>query len=208
MSWEGRCPLRLDGRQFGGYAAATNPIVITMAAILSTEERMPRFKVLKGVAHNIGHSFTSLMNYSGDDYSMGHILRLARETGNNTLTIDLLTGQGSPASLLREPISGLPDWYSKMFSNMVHSSGSDRELLRSATLTLIYNLQQNRPSPTGNSSQSPYTCEVSIIDVRGKEYAAWFAGWWQVERERKLPRMLCVSPARRWWNPFSWFRSR
>jgi hypothetical protein len=42
---------------------------------------MPRFKVLKSVAHNIGHSFTSLMNYSRDDYSMGHILRFARETG-------------------------------------------------------------------------------------------------------------------------------
>ena len=163
---------------------------------------MPRFKVLKGVAHNIGHSFTSLMNYSDDDYSMGHILRFARETGNNTLTIDLLTGQGNPASLFREPISRLPGRYSTMFSNMVRGSGSDRELLRSAKLTLIYNLEQNRPSPTGKSSQSPYTCEVSIIDVRGKEYAAWFAGWWQVERERKLP------PVRRWLNPFSWFRSR
>jgi hypothetical protein len=37
---------------------------------------MPRHKVLKGIAHNIGHSFTSLMNYAKDDYSMGHILRL------------------------------------------------------------------------------------------------------------------------------------
>jgi len=33
---------------------------------------MPKFKVLKGVAHNIGDSFTILMNYSADDYSLGH----------------------------------------------------------------------------------------------------------------------------------------
>src|SRR6516225_918103 len=42
----------------------------TGAAAILYSCRMPRFKVLKGVAHNIGHSFTSLMNYSIDDYSM------------------------------------------------------------------------------------------------------------------------------------------
>jgi hypothetical protein len=163
---------------------------------------MPSFKVLKGVAHNIGHSFTSLMNYSVDDYSMGHILRFARKTGINALTIDLLTGEGSPASLLKEPISGLPSWYSKMFLNMVQSSGSDRGLVRSATLSLAYDLKRNRPSPIGDAPQSPYTCEVSIIDVRGKSYASRFEGWWYVERG------VYISPVHRWWNPFSWFRSR
>jgi hypothetical protein len=56
---------------------------------------MPRFKVLKGVAHNIGHSFTSLMNYSVDDYSMGHILRYARETEIDTLVLDFVIGQAT-----------------------------------------------------------------------------------------------------------------
>ena len=85
-----------------------------MACSLRLEAGMPRFKVLKGVAHNIGDSFTSLMNYSADDYSLGHILRFARESGINILTIDLLSGQGSPASLLRPPISDLASSYSKM----------------------------------------------------------------------------------------------
>jgi hypothetical protein len=64
---------------------------------------MPRYKVLKGVAHNIGHSFTSLMNYAIDDYTMGHILRLARKSGKDTLIIDFITGVGRPAELLQEP---------------------------------------------------------------------------------------------------------
>lgn len=97
---------------------------------------MPRYKVLKGVAHNIGHSFTSLMNYARDDYSMGHILRFARATGLSELTIDFITGQGRPAELLRDPISGLPEWYTKMFWNMVERAGSDRSLVKGATLTL------------------------------------------------------------------------
>lgn len=159
------------------------------------------FKVLKGVAHNIGHSFTSLMNYSRDDYSMGHILRFARETGLNTLAIDLVKGEGQPADLLRDPISALPDWYTKMFWNMVTSAGSDRTLIQAATLTLSYDLEKHQPGPRAEYPQSPYTCDVAILDTRGKTYSAHFEGWWGEER-------MCPSPpARRWWNPKTWLRS-
>jgi hypothetical protein len=156
---------------------------------------MPRYKVLKGVAHNIGHSFTSLMNYARDDYSMGHILRFARETGLSEVTIDFVTGQGRPSSLLRDPISELPAWYTKMFWNMVKSSGSDRSLVKAATLTLRYDLTKSRSFPV----ESPYICEVSIQDNRDKIYAAHFEGWWYVER-------MFSATARRWWNPMTWFR--
>jgi hypothetical protein len=168
---------------------------------------MPKLKVLKGVAHNIGSSFTSLMNFTGDDYSMGHILRFARESSSNTLTINLLTGEGFPPNLLREPISALPSWYSKMFLRLVHSSGSSPELVHSATLTLVYDLQRRKPSPITDEPQSPFTCDVSIVDARGEDYAAHFDGWWFVERMAiSLPRR---SPVRHWWNPLSWLvRSR
>jgi len=161
---------------------------------------MPSFKVLKGVAHNIGHSFTSLMNYSVDDYSMGHILRFARETGIDTLIIDFVTGQGHPALLLREPISKLPGRYTEMFWYLVQRSGSDRELVRSATLRLTYDLQRTKSGPITNVLQSPYTCEIAIVDVRGKNYSAYFAGWWHIERG------IYLFSVRRWWNPFSWLR--
>jgi hypothetical protein len=161
---------------------------------------MPRFKVLKGVAHNIGHSFTSLMNYSVDDYTMGHILRLARETEFDTLTLNLMTGEGKPAELLGDPIAELPQWYTKMFLNMVQSSGSDRALLQSATLTLKYDLLRTIPAPIGNDRQSPYQCDVSILDIRGKTYDSHFEGWWHLERASPPP------PARVWWNPMTWVR--
>jgi hypothetical protein len=54
-----------------------------MTTTSALEECLPRFKVLKRVAHNI------------DDYSMGHILQFAREAGIGTLTIDLLTVRDS-----------------------------------------------------------------------------------------------------------------
>ena len=163
---------------------------------------MPRVKVLKGVAHNVGSSFTSLMNYAADDYSMGHILRFARISGRDSLSIDLLSGEGSPESLLREPITALPEWYSQMFLRLVQSAGSDRELIRSATLKLSYDLQRSRPSPIANELQNSYKCDVSIIDVRGKAYSSHFEGWWFVERmELNRPERPRI---RRWWNPLTW----
>jgi hypothetical protein len=182
---------------------------------------MPRYKVLKGVAHNIGHTFTSLMNYAGDDYSLGHILRFARQSGLNTLTIDFMTGDAGPPELLREPIAEMPRWYVKRFWDMLASSGSDRALVRSASLTLKFDLSLSRSRPvpakalllpvaadylkhTGITriEETPYRCNVSIVDIRGKEYSACFQDWWHVERCRY------VAPVRRWWNPLTWLRRR
>jgi len=139
------------------------------------------------------------MNYVSDDYTMGHILRLARETGLQTLTIDFATGEGKPTELLRDPISAVPHWYTKMFWNLVTSSGSDRTLVQSATLTLRYELERTRPHRHG-VAQSPYTCDVSIFDTRGKNYCAHFEGWWHVERAERAFRRT------QWWNPITWFR--
>ena len=161
---------------------------------------MPRYKVLKGVAHNIGHSFTSLMNYSVDDYSMGYILRFARETGLDTLTIDFVTGEGKPPLLLGKPISKVPTWYTEMFWDMVARSGSDRSLVQSATLTLKYDLPKSQLNPVSGILLTPYVCDVTILDNRGKHYSAHFEDVWYVERGS------FIAPVRRWWNPFRWFR--
>lgn len=158
---------------------------------------MPRYKVVKSVAHNIGHSFTSLMNYADDDYSMGHILRFARETGLDTLTIDFVTGQARPAALLREPISEMPRWYAKRFWDLVTSSGSDRAMVQAATLTLRYDLTKGRSGPP---IENPYVCDVFILDDRGQDYCFHFEGWWYVEKR------VFASTARLWWNPMTWFR--
>ena len=157
---------------------------------------MPRYKVLKGVAHNVGHSFTSLMNYADDDYTMGHILRFARDTGLDQLTIDFVSGVGQPAALLRGPISGVPQWYTKMFWGLVASSGSGRALVQAATLTLRYDLTKSRSGPP---VENPYFCDVSILDDQGKEYRAHFEGWWYVEKR------VFQALNRRWSNPFTWF---
>jgi hypothetical protein len=165
---------------------------------------MARYKVLKGVAHNIGHSFTSLMNYAGDDYVMGHILRFARRTGSDTLTIDLVKGEGGPAELLSEPISDLPARYTKWFWYLVERHGSDRSYVRGATLTLRYDIAKQRTLRRNPQfTESPYTCDVCVIDSRGKKYLAQFVGWWYPER---LDQSRTQSHP--WWKVWTWLRAK
>ena len=124
---------------------------------------MARYKVLKSVAHNIGHSFTSLMNYADDDYVMGHILRFARSTGRDTLTLDFARREAGPPELLAPPISEVPARYTEWFWDLVQRHGSDRSLVQSATLTLNYDIATKRPL---RSAPPPVTCALRTFSAR------------------------------------------
>src|SRR5271170_4357179 len=89
---------------------------------------MAKHKVLKSVAHNFGHAFTSLMNYGDDDYVMGHILRFARQSGQDTLTIDLVKREAGPPELMAPPVGAAVDRYAEWFWKLVEQHGSDRLL--------------------------------------------------------------------------------
>jgi len=164
---------------------------------------MPRTKVLKGVAHNIGHSFTSLMNYAADDYVMGHILRLARASGKNTLRIDFMTGDAAPPELLVEPVSRACSNYTSFFWSLVQSSGSDRSCVQSAALVVRYDLTAQRPTVRDPLFlESPYVCEVCIVDIRGRNYTARLEGWWYPEHSPDKPS---TGPG---WKIANWLKRR
>jgi hypothetical protein len=129
----------------------------------------------------------------GEDFTVA-----VGEAGQQTLIIDFATGEGHPAELLRDPITEVPRWYTKLFWDQVSFSGSDRALVQSASLTLKYELERTQREPRG-ISQSPYVCVVSIFDIRGKNYRAHFEGWWHVER-------AFHRTSQRWWNRVTWFR--
>jgi hypothetical protein len=62
------------------------------------------------------------MNYAGEDYSMGHILRFARETGLHELTIDFVTGSGHRRRCYAIRSLGCR----KVYQDVLERSGSDR----------------------------------------------------------------------------------
>jgi hypothetical protein len=146
---------------------------------------MARFKVLKGVAHNVGHSFISPTNYSGNDYVMSHLLRLAKTTVRDTLTIDFVGRRADPPELLPEQVAGPVKWYTEMFWRLVQSSGSDESCVRSAKLTLRFGVNPASPVRLFEStSVGRYHCDVRIVDVKNKAYAAHFEDIWAEERYR------------------------
>ena len=140
---------------------------------------MTSHKPLKSVSHNFGHSFISLMNYINDDYFMGHLLKQARKTKCNKLTVDILGNRAEPIELLTNQIKSSIEHWNKWFPTLVESSGSTMDYVSSAIMTIEFDLQQTRPySVNTDYIESPFECEIVITDDRGKEYRHKHEGWW------------------------------
>ncbi len=140
---------------------------------------MTSHKPLKSVAHNFGHSFISLMNYINDDYFMGHLLTQARKINCSKLTINIIKNIAEPTELLTTPIKQSIEYWNKWFPELVESSGSTIDFVNSAIMTIEFDLKQSRPY-SGNKDylESPFVCEVVIIDDRKKKYKTKHEGWW------------------------------
>ena len=140
---------------------------------------MTSHKPLKSVSHNFGHSFISLMNYINDDYLLGHLLKQARLTNINKLTVDILKNIAEPTELLNRQIKSSIEHWNIWFPTLVESSGSTMDFVSSAIMTIEFDLQQTRLySGDAKYLESPFACEIVIIDDRGKEYKHRHEGWW------------------------------
>jgi hypothetical protein len=140
---------------------------------------MTSHKPLKSVSHNFGHSFISLMNYINNDYFLGHLLKQARQTKLNKLTVDILKNVAEPEGLLTNQIKSSIEHWNKWFPTLVESSGSTMDFVSLATMTIEFDLEQTRPYLGNNRfTENPFTCEIVITDDRGKEYKNKHEGWW------------------------------
>lgn len=140
---------------------------------------MTSHKPLKSISHNFGHSFISLRNYINGDYFLGHLLKQARKTNCNKLTVDILKNIAEPTELITSQIKSSIDYWNHWFPKLVENSGSTMDFVSSAKMTIEFDLQQTRPY-AGNTDylESPFVCEIVIIDDRQKEYKRKHKGWW------------------------------
>ena len=143
---------------------------------------MTSHKPLKSISHNFSHSFISLMNYINDDYFLGHLLKQARQTKISRLTVDIVRKNAEPSELLTKPVLTSVEHYIKWFPELVKDSGSTMDFISSAILTVEFELEKTRPySIHKDIFESPFTCEMTIVDDRGKEYKHKHVGWWYPE---------------------------
>lgn len=143
---------------------------------------MPSHKVLKSVAHNLGHSFLSLMNYGLDDYVVEHLFRAARAANKPHVRIDLLNGIVEPPELRKHVIQEAVTRYRAWLPDLALSQGSSPEFVRSAVLEVRFNFTKAPPYRFILQLTAPvYEATVRIVDDRGKEYAATIPEWWRYE---------------------------
>jgi hypothetical protein len=163
-----------------GWTGSSRPIHLAWTA----EQLMARYKVLRSVAHSFAHSFTSLMNYSGNDYIMGHLLRRARETGEASLIVDILTGSATPPTLLSPEIGNSIRGYCEWFPKLVANHKSEMQFVRAVRLSVNFELNKRRPvRHAPDLEESPYVCRVEIEGDRGKTWSAELRDWWYPEAE-------------------------
>jgi len=138
-----------------------------------------RYKVLKSVAHSLGHSYASTLNYDDSDYVMGHLLSRARETSQDTLTVDLATSTAAPDALLTPPVQRSVQRFSSWLPHLVRRHFSDMKYVSAATMTITFDLSLERPNRyASDCTESPFVIRVNITDDRGKVWSAEQRDWW------------------------------
>ncbi len=119
------------------------------------------------------------MNYINGDHLLGHILRQARRTNINKLTVDILKNQAEPKELLTSAILDSIKRYCDWFPQLVIESGSTMDYVTSATMTIEFDLNRTRLySVDSECIENPFSCEIAIVDERGKEHRHRHEGWW------------------------------
>jgi hypothetical protein len=141
---------------------------------------MARYKVLKSVAHNLGHSYLSLMNYVNDDYIVEHLFRRAKETGEPRVEIDVLQGTIEPSAfqipVLTESVARERSWLGRL----VQTGGAALDMVSAVRMEIVFDLAATRPSPNVPGLElAAYQCTVEIVDDRGRRHVASVPEWWR-----------------------------
>lgn len=128
-----------------------------------------KYKVIKSVAHNFGHSFLSLMNWRDQDYVMAHLGRAAVRTGADTLRVDLLSGAAAPGALLTPPVRASVDAYVRGLPRDLESQGVMPAAIVGGEMVVRFDLARRAPDARWRRHfRVPVECVVRLTDDRGK----------------------------------------
>jgi hypothetical protein len=130
------------------------------------------------------------MNYSGDDYIMGHIVRAAWATGAKDFRVDLFSGSVSESLLVTEVVALSIQRYVRCFPDLVSSSQSSISFIAAAEMIVLVDPTTRRPAPvllqyaaSRTYFESPFTCTVRLEDDKGKVYSHTISDWWYPENQ-------------------------
>ncbi|HWA41378.1 MAG TPA: hypothetical protein VG712_07200 [Gemmatimonadales bacterium] len=130
---------------------------------------MARYKILGSVAHNFAHSFVSVMNYHGRDYTMCHLVRRSKVKAKRRLSIDVLARSAAPVDLLTKDIASAIESYCDGFGRFVTSGGAALDMVAEARIELT--IRHGRVvGATDKHLHAFIDAEMTIVDDRGRKY--------------------------------------
>jgi hypothetical protein len=143
---------------------------------------MPKYKNIKSVAHNIGHSFLSDMNMlgSGKGYVLvpEEIYFVAKAANEPVVRIDLITAEIEPAAIATPNIRESVEIYTRKLPELLVSQSVEPQMVRSALLELRFDFAHPGVSRSYPEVELPsVACTVSLDDDRGITHEASPKNW-------------------------------
>ena len=144
-----------------------------------------KYKNIKSVAHNIGHSFLSDTNAAMKEsrYTIvpEELFARAARTQVPEVKIDLLTGDMEPNELRTPELEQAIQHFVRWLPSMLTSQNVAPEAVRSATLKLAFDYGRVRESKYHpERSVQEFVCTVEFTDDRGVVHRAHPDHWWMV----------------------------
>jgi hypothetical protein len=140
---------------------------------------MPRLKVLKSVAHNLGHHYLSLMNDGEHMDIETHIFHIARDTNKPHIFIDVMKCYIEPdvfrTKVILDSLVGLKAF----LKYLVERQGLTMDKVKSVTMTIQYDFENIQTSEKSKSGDIPYDCSVEITALNGKKFIGKVEEWWR-----------------------------
>lgn len=141
-----------------------------------------KYKNLKSIAHNLGHSFFSLMNYTGADYVIERLYKRAKETKISSIKIDFLNQIIEPSEFNIVGVMNALKNYREYFPRDLESQNCSITQIKEVNIFLNFDLTKKRRSEYTDLELATYECIVEILDDRNITHKATVVEWWRYEK--------------------------
>ena len=105
---------------------------------------MPKFKLLKSIAHNLAHSYLSLMNYIDWDYTVERIFQIAKTQRLPEVSIDMLNQTIRPEAFVISPILLSLDYWRKSLVGLLAAEHMCLEHVWTVVIRISFDLDNIR----------------------------------------------------------------
>jgi hypothetical protein len=142
-----------------------------------------KYKNIKSVAHNIGHSFLSDMNavMSGSRYTIVPelLFRASEREHVREVRINLLTGEIQPESIALPEVQEAVGHYVRGLAELLISQNVSLDAVTGAVLVIQFDYSRQRQARYQPEVLIPeFACEVEITDDRGEIHRGHPNNWW------------------------------